>query len=58
MLATVAGRKHGNDREDGHYGAVEHEHYVNGSEIVGQEWMLMKAYKDRSEGSQTKKEED
>lgn len=28
-MATVTARKHGNDG-DGLYGAVEHEHYVNG----------------------------
>lgn len=28
MVATVAGNKHGNDGEDGLYGAVEHKHYL------------------------------
>lgn len=55
MVATVTGRKHGNDEENGLYGVVEHKHYVNGSDIVGQEWMLMEDYKDRSEGSQTRR---
>lgn len=32
-------------------------HYVNGSEIVGQKWMLMEDFKDKSEGSQTKRKE-
>lgn len=30
---------------------------MNGSEIVGQKWMLMEDFKDKSEGSQTKRKE-